>query len=989
MRRKEVGRNVRKALAGMMTAACVVGSIPVYAAESTDLTQSGAEQVEVSEPEGEEVLDEAVSENDVVVEEQTDITTEEPSENETENPVTDSGDETDDVQNSETEEEAPTETDVPFVEDSEQEKPSVETEIQDEDPTVSVGEEENALEDLETAEEKNTAEDQELPLQTEEEVLPVVEAYEEEYAALEISASGDYVVKVTDYGADGSDKASDSEAIQKALDEAWGGKVPSGSKLVVKVPSGTYYLDTALGIYSNTSLELDAGTVMINDHLLESMLVNSHRNPDNPKELCDPGYAAHNCSHGGYTQGKNITISGGTWDGNVTDPSQMYTSLISLRHAEGITIKNTTLKNGNGLHMLVLDGIKNADVDYVNFENCVYYTGKDDGYYGEVPIKDFGSYTELEKATLAQFKEAVHIDAMNKIGTEILPLDGTVCEDITVQNCTFKNVLAGVGAHHPDLPNGKTHNNIVIQNNTFTGLKGTAVCVMSMKDAVVKGNTADDVYTFANVCQSTVSLSGNKVTNAHDVASYISDKSTVVLDNENYEISLNFLREDEFAVDVQDSSVCTIKNSTIKNGGRGGIGARGSSTITVENTNITVSTKELKTINSSPAGILIDKSSGTLTGNTITGAQGKDYGILIQKNTNQTVSVKNNEITHGYLGIGVLNSLGTIDLTGNTITDMTSNGIWLWESRALIDGNTISNVGDKLAAIQVNSEKIPSGTMMIKNNKINGTYWGIYVTGEKEIRVEGNTVTKCKDVGIRVTKSASIDVVNNTVTGTEKTGNNKAGWDITFWACSSGTCSGNTVTGNPSDNILSDSPGVKISSNGSGASNGDWKKENGSWYLYSQGKKLTGWQKVDGKWYYLDPGNGGKMSTGWKKISNKWYYLDSKAGGAMSTGWKKISNKWYYLDSKAGGAMSTGWKKISNKWYYLDGKAGGAMSTGWKKISNKWYYLDGSGVMKTGWMKQGGKWYYLNSSGVMVTSDTRIDGKINRFNSSGIWLGIR
>lgn len=944
MRRKNVGRNVRNALAGILAASCMVGSIPVCAAEPADLMQTESGQTEATVS-NEDVVpqDEINSEMENDADENADAKGEEPVEEEMENPVSKPEEEKDDVQGSETAaEKAPEETDSSDAEDSEKEELSVEKEM----PGEEMPDKEEISEKPETSEEKEVTENQGPALSTEEEELySTEEVYEEEYEALEISASGDYIYDVTKFGADGSDKNSDSEAIQKVLDKAWDGSVPSGTKLVVKIPSGTYYLDATLGIYSNTSLELEAGAVMVNDHLLQSMLVNSHRKPNNASELCDPGYAVHNCSHGGYSQGNNITISGGIWDGNVTDPSQMYTSLISLRHAEGITIKNTTLKNGNGLHMLVLDGIKNANIDHVNFENCVYYTGKDAGYYGEVPIKDIGAYTELEKATLAQFKEAVHIDAMNKIGTEILPLDNTVCADITVQNCTFENVLAGVGAHHTELPDGKTHNNIVIQNNTFKGLKGTAVCAMRMKDAVIKDNTADDVYAFANICQSTASLSGNVVTNAHDVATYISDSSSAVLDCENYEISTNFLREDEFAVDVLDTSVCTIKNSTVKNGGRGGIGARNGSTVTVENTNLTVSTRELKTIKSNPAGILIDRSSGTLTGNTITGVQGKDYGILVQQNTNQTVSVKNNEITHGYLGIGVLNSLGTIDLTGNTVSDMSSNGIWLWESRALIDGNEISKVGDKLAAIQVNSENIPSGTMTIRKNKINGTYWGIYVTGEKGIRVEGNTVTKCKDVGIRITKSANIDVVNNTVTGTEKTGNNKAGWDITFWACTSGTCSGNTITGNPSDNILSDSPGVKISSNGSGASNGDWKKENGSWYLYSQGKKLTGWQKVDGKWYYLDPANSGKMSTGWKKISNKWYYLD--------------------------------------------GAAGGAMSTGWKKISNKWYYMDGSGVMKTGWLKQGGKWYYLNSSGVMVTSDTRIDGRVNRFNSSGVWLGTR
>ena len=154
-----------------------------------------------------------------------------------------------------------------------------------------------------------------------------------------------------------------------------------------------------------------------------------------------------------------------------------------------------------------------------------------------------------------------------------------------------------------------------------------------------------------------------------------------------------------------------------------------------------------------------------------------------------------------------------------------------------------------------------------------------------------------------------------------------------------------------------------------------WAKDGSKWYYFnSSGAMQTGWQKIDGKWYYLNS----EMKTGWQFIGSKWYYLGSD--GAMKTGWQKIDGKWYYLNSE----MKTGWQSIGGKWYYLG--SNGAMQTGWQQIGGKWYYLGSNGAMQTGWIQLSGKWYYLNNSGVMVTGTQTINGKTYTFNSSGVWI---
>lgn len=83
--------------------------------------------------------------------------------------------------------------------------------------------------------------------------------------------------------------------------------------------------------------------------------------------------------------------------------------------------------------------------------------------------------------------------------------------------------------------------------------------------------------------------------------------------------------------------------------------------------------------------------------------------------------------------------------------------------------------------------------------------------------------------------------------------------------------------------------------------NGKWSVENGTWYYYNNGNKVTGWVRYKNNWYYLKAD--GSMATGWISLEGKWYLLDDN--GAMETGWAvgKDGNE-YYLNKD--GAMAAG-----------------------------------------------------------------------------------
>ncbi len=118
-----------------------------------------------------------------------------------------------------------------------------------------------------------------------------------------------------------------------------------------------------------------------------------------------------------------------------------------------------------------------------------------------------------------------------------------------------------------------------------------------------------------------------------------------------------------------------------------------------------------------------------------------------------------------------------------------------------------------------------------------------------------------------------------------------------------------------------------------------WLKEDGYWYFYKDGKRVTdAWeQDSEGKWYWL--GSDGKMVAGktitWK--GNR-YYL--KTDGSMASAeWIKFANGWRYYTKS--GKMQVGWLKYKNNMYYL--KDDGFMVTGTMTVPCK---FDSEGKLK-------------------------------------------
>lgn len=122
---------------------------------------------------------------------------------------------------------------------------------------------------------------------------------------------------------------------------------------------------------------------------------------------------------------------------------------------------------------------------------------------------------------------------------------------------------------------------------------------------------------------------------------------------------------------------------------------------------------------------------------------------------------------------------------------------------------------------------------------------------------------------------------------------------------------------------------------------------------------LHGWVQRGSKWYLY---NNGKKLTGWQKQKNVWYYMDEK-GVMLDNGLNVIDGTTYYFHN---------WGGMANAW--------------WRKDENgNWFYFRGNGAMaKSSWIEWKGEYYYVGKDGKMLTSTTTPDGY--RVDRDGKWI---
>lgn len=355
----------------------------------------------------------------------------------------------------------------------------------------------------------------------------------------------------------GTDKKSDRTEINKILKYA----TLIDETINVIVPAGTYYINGPLTIYSDTNLTLEKGAVIkrfqsaAGSHMLISHVDSNVQ---------------------GYNQCKNITITGGTWDGN-TDGSKSA-NCIYIGHAKNITIRNTVVRNNSGSHLIELAGVNNALIENVELYGYKMCTAS--------------NYTASQAD-----KEAIQLDYCGSVSTPLMkPHDLTPCQNITIRNCDIHDYMSGIGTHTS--VSNVYSSNIKIENNNFTNITNACINLRNFKKVTINKNKASGFTTFIYASTSTGTVKNNTIKNKS-----FEKKTTSGLRAAN-------------GITISNSSNFTIQKNTIQNASSNGICVWNKSTAVIKNN---------KLQKNGLYGIRTSASTVTLSKNTISGNKSGCY----------------------------------------------------------------------------------------------------------------------------------------------------------------------------------------------------------------------------------------------------------------------------------------------------------------------------------------------------------------------------
>lgn len=235
-----------------------------------------------------------------------------------------------------------------------------------------------------------------------------------------------------------------------------------GGTLTLK--KGTYTISNTLYIPSNVTIKLKDGVKLVKgkksgtkDYKASSSLFQFVRDSKHSKK----GYSK------GYKGEKNIKIIG---EGTVTIDMKNFnvgsTPEIGfvMANNKNVVIENIEFKNIKYGHFIEMDGCKD-----VTIRNC-----------------KFSKMTDNKKFN----KEAINIDTNDSktggFSQKWSKRDKTPNLNVTIENCTFMNLVRAVGTHQ--YSKGKYHTNIKFINNQCMNVK-TPVGIINWKDSIVSGNT--------------------------------------------------------------------------------------------------------------------------------------------------------------------------------------------------------------------------------------------------------------------------------------------------------------------------------------------------------------------------------------------------------------------------------------------------------------------------------------------------------------------
>jgi parallel beta-helix repeat protein len=490
--------------------------------------------------------------------------------------------------------------------------------------------------------------------------------------------------------------------IQKALNSA----ISDDSSTVyhIVVPAGSYTLSTGKGfkISSNTILEFNSNTNVTLKATTSS------------KAYIAKLYDGE--SHTGYDGFTNIQILNGNF---TTSGSKTTGVLMQLTHCNNVTVSGMTINNTLTEHSIEMAAAKD-----ITISGCIFT----------------GSTSYGREAVEIDFTHSS--DNINITDADSDSYDDLTVESLTISNCTFNNMVRGIGNHIYVL--GSHPNNINILDNKFTNITERAIFALGWTNSLISANTMTNVYTGVDF-ESAGGYMYERNDGSYD-SSYINYSSGNVVENNTISL-VNHSDYDggtpSFAIRIgglsNDSNLntgafyvdgFTVNGNTITGEAVYPIYAMYTNSSSIINNIIKNNTSAFE-----PQGITLDHASScSVTGNTIS-----------------------NFTTSNAIGIVCKDSSNSNKISSNTLTSINLYGIYLYESSATnIDSNTFNNPGEE--AIYLNVSNADS----ISSNLISGGKYGIMVNTSSTVsKLYTNNMANITNNGVLVYNSSQITTTKN------------------------------------------------------------------------------------------------------------------------------------------------------------------------------------------------------------------------------------
>lgn len=484
-----------------------------------------------------------------------------------------------------------------------------------------------------------------------------------------------------------------SKALNAALKTA--SQKSSKNKIyTVKVPKGSYPIKDVIHLYGNVRLELKGVTLKCSMATGNMLLLGDSSINENAKKMR------------GYGTLQNVTVVGGTFEGNRKNTS----SLIRAAHSKNVTFDGCVLTGGGCAHQMEV-----AAIDGFTAKNCTF--------------RDMPGNGSGEK------QEALQLDI--PCGEYIFPgtyLDGTPMKRVKVTGCTFKNVPRGVGSHSMIV--GVYFDDVTIENNHFSNVAEEAIVCLGYRKCSVKNNVIKDCgagilfqYFKPNVQSVYKSIFDGKKAVNYPVA-YNAD--TVISGNE---ITITPSSEVDKSVGIKVYGY-DLKKAT------NAIGHGSHDLIPANNYYVSGVTVSKNKITTCGHGIqFFDVRNSSISENTIVCNGKGDWDGIFGEFESKDITVNGNSITDApRYGICFQGQSTASEIKNNEVKTAGKYGIYLYNGSGVtgaISGNTVNNAAN--AGIFLNKDSYAGS---ITGNHVTASGRGIYLYQNSTVQGEnsGNTV---------------------------------------------------------------------------------------------------------------------------------------------------------------------------------------------------------------------------------------------------------